>query len=94
MIDLALLGAYRRLYCIMRLQVRAFTSSAIRSAMQIVPVPVREDNYAYLLIDESSKQAAAVDPYDVGKVIAAAEKLGSNLEHIPLTPVLIFFSTP
>jgi len=47
--------------------------------MQIVPVPVREDNYAYLLIDESSKQAAAVDPYDVGKVVAAAEKLGVNI---------------
>jgi len=41
--------------------------------MKIIPVPVREDNYAYLLIDEASKTAAAVDPYDVTKVAAAAE---------------------
>ncbi|KIK63642.1 hypothetical protein GYMLUDRAFT_40709 [Collybiopsis luxurians FD-317 M1] len=47
--------------------------------MQIVPVPVRDDNYAYLLIDDSSKKAAAVDPYDVPKVVSAAEKLGVQL---------------
>ncbi|KAF9262109.1 Metallo-hydrolase/oxidoreductase [Marasmius fiardii PR-910] len=47
--------------------------------MQIVPVPVREDNYAYLLIDEPSKKAAAVDPFDVAKVVSAAEKLGVEL---------------
>lgn len=41
--------------------------------MKIIPVPVRDDNYAYLLIDEASKTAAAVDPYDVTKVAAAAE---------------------
>ncbi|KAI3607931.1 hydroxyacylglutathione hydrolase [Moniliophthora roreri] len=49
------------------------------SAMQIVPVPVRDDNYAYLLIDEPSKKAAAVDPYDVKKVVEAADKLGVKL---------------
>lgn len=47
--------------------------------MRIVPILVREDNYAYLLIDEASKQAAAVDPYDVSKVVVAAEKLGVQL---------------
>ncbi|KAJ3728752.1 Metallo-hydrolase/oxidoreductase [Lentinula raphanica] len=47
--------------------------------MKIVPVPVRQDNYAYLLIDEASKKAAAVDPYDVNKVIAAAENVGVQL---------------
>ncbi|GAW06257.1 Metallo-hydrolase oxidoreductase [Lentinula edodes] len=47
--------------------------------MQIVPVPVRQDNYAYLLIDEASKTAAAVDPYDVNKVVAAADNLGVQL---------------
>lgn len=58
---------------------RFFSNSAIRN-MRIVPILVREDNYAYLLIDEASKQAAAVDPYDVSKVVAAAEKLGKNWE--------------
>ena len=47
--------------------------------MRIVPVPVRQDNYAYLLIDEANNQAAAVDPYDVKKVQAAAEKEGVKL---------------
>jgi hydroxyacylglutathione hydrolase len=47
--------------------------------MKVVPVPVREDNYAYLLIDETSKMAAAIDPYNVPKVTAAAERLGVQL---------------
>ncbi|KAF5391918.1 hypothetical protein D9757_001769 [Collybiopsis confluens] len=58
---------------------RAFPSSTRRGIMQIVPVPVREDNYAYLLIDEKLKQAAAIDTYDVPKVVAAAEKLGVQI---------------
>ncbi|KAK0210359.1 beta-lactamase-like protein [Desarmillaria ectypa] len=47
--------------------------------MKIIPVPVRQDNYSYLLIDEPSKTAAAVDPYDVGKVVSAAETLGVKI---------------
>ncbi|TFK67909.1 Metallo-hydrolase/oxidoreductase [Pluteus cervinus] len=41
--------------------------------MEVVPVPVRSDNYAYLLIDQTSKSAAVVDPYDLDKVVAAAD---------------------
>ncbi|KAG6379127.1 metallo-beta-lactamase family protein [Boletus reticuloceps] len=44
--------------------------------MKVVPVPVRQDNYAYLIIDQPSNKAAAVDPYDVPKVQAAADRLG------------------
>ncbi|KAJ7090256.1 beta-lactamase-like protein [Mycena belliarum] len=47
--------------------------------MKIVPVPVRSDNYAYLLIDDATNVAAAVDPYDVDKVRAAADKLGVRI---------------
>ncbi|PCH38274.1 hydroxyacylglutathione hydrolase [Wolfiporia cocos MD-104 SS10] len=47
--------------------------------MRVLPVPVREDNYAYLLIDDVSNKAAAVDPYDVPKVAAAAEKAGVEI---------------
>ncbi|CCO28574.1 hypothetical protein BN14_02569 [Rhizoctonia solani AG-1 IB] len=47
--------------------------------MRVVPVPVRSDNYAYLLIDEATKKAAAVDPFDVPKVQAQAEKEGVEL---------------
>lgn len=44
--------------------------------MKIVPVPVRADNYAYLLIDSSTGQTAVIDPYDVSKVQAALEHEG------------------
>ncbi|KAG6817086.1 hypothetical protein H0H87_012854 [Tephrocybe sp. NHM501043] len=47
--------------------------------MRVIPVPVREDNYAYLLVDEPSNKAAAVDPYDVPKVTEVAEKLGVQI---------------
>ncbi|EAU88359.2 hydroxyacylglutathione hydrolase [Coprinopsis cinerea okayama7 len=47
--------------------------------MKIVPVPVREDNYAYLLIDEPSNKAAAVDIYDVPKVTEKAKELGVEI---------------
>ncbi|KAI1796005.1 hydroxyacylglutathione hydrolase [Ganoderma leucocontextum] len=47
--------------------------------MKVVPVPVRDDNYAYLLIDDKSNKAAAVDPYDVRKVKAAADNAGVEI---------------
>ncbi|KAF8905986.1 hydroxyacylglutathione hydrolase [Gymnopilus junonius] len=47
--------------------------------MKVVPVPVRQDNYAYLIIDERTLKAAAVDPYDVAKVSAAAEAHGVDI---------------
>ncbi|KAL0947374.1 hypothetical protein HGRIS_013490 [Hohenbuehelia grisea] len=62
----------------LRQLVRAFSTSHSRS-MKVVPVTVRQDNYAYLLIDEPSQKAAAVDPYDVSKVKAAADKLGVQI---------------
>ena len=40
--------------------------------MKVVPVPVRQDNYSYLLIDDATRHAAAVDPFDVPKLQAAA----------------------
>lgn len=50
-----------------------------RPTMRVVPVPVRQDNYAYLIIDQPSNKAAAVDPYDVPKVQAAADGLGVSI---------------
>ncbi|OSD01647.1 hydroxyacylglutathione hydrolase [Trametes coccinea BRFM310] len=57
---------------------RSFVSTPVRN-MKVVPVPVRDDNYAYLLIDDATNKAAAVDPYDVPKVKAAAEKEGVQI---------------
>jgi len=46
---------------------------------KVVPIPVRSDNYAYLVVDEKSKKAAAVDPYDVRKVVSSAQGLGVEI---------------
>jgi len=71
---------------LLRLQTfrRAFSSTP-KSTMRIIPVPVRSDNYAYLLIDDATSKAAAIDPYDVGKVEAAAKTAGVQLEAIITT---------
>ncbi|KIY43633.1 Metallo-hydrolase/oxidoreductase [Fistulina hepatica ATCC 64428] len=47
--------------------------------MQVLPVLVSTTNYAYLLIDEPSKKAAVVDPYDVAKVAAVAQSSGVEI---------------
>lgn len=47
--------------------------------MRVIPVPVRKDNYSYLLIDVTSAEAAAVDPFTPSKVKAAAEQLGVKI---------------
>lgn len=60
------------------LQIRRFSVSH-RTNMRVVPVPVRDDNYAYLLIDEPSNKAAAIDPYDIKKVADAAAGLGVQI---------------
>ena len=57
---------------------RSFSSS-LSTRMRVIPVPVRDDNYAYLLVDTATNKAAAVDPYDVPKVQAAAEKVGVQI---------------
>lgn len=54
-------------------------------AMKVVNVPVNSDNYAYLLIDENSKTAAAVDPAEPEKVINAANEQGVKITHILTT---------
>ena len=50
-----------------------------RCNMKIIPVPVREDNYAYILIDQPSNDAAIVDPFDVPKVTSVADSLGVSV---------------
>ena len=50
--------------------------------MRVVPVPVRSDNYAYLLIDDAANQTAVVDPYDIAKVEAALKREGVPAERV------------
>ncbi|CDU23213.1 related to GLO4-glyoxalase II (hydroxyacylglutathione hydrolase) [Sporisorium scitamineum] len=50
--------------------------------MKIHPVPVRDDNYAYILQSSVDGCAVFVDPYDVAAVSGAAEKLGIEREKV------------
>lgn len=51
--------------------------------MEIVTVPVLEDNYAYLL--HSGGDTAVIDPGDAGPVLSEAEKRGWNINHVLCT---------
>jgi hydroxyacylglutathione hydrolase len=44
--------------------------------VRVVPVPVLQDNYSYLIIDEDESLAAVVDVAEVEPVLAAARKEG------------------
>ena len=50
--------------------------------MKIVPVPCLEDNYAYLVIDESTGEAGVVDPSEADPVLAALQREGVELRAI------------
>ncbi|KAL6079383.1 hydroxyacylglutathione hydrolase [Balamuthia mandrillaris] len=53
--------------------------------MEVVPVPVLSDNYAYLLIDSKNKIAAAVDPAEHERVIEAAKREGVEIKAVLTT---------
>lgn len=53
--------------------------------MKIWPVPCLQDNYAYLLVDDSSGDAAVVDPVEPPRVIEAAEAHGANIKFVITT---------
>ncbi len=43
-------------------------SLPLRKKMNVVPIEALEDNYMYLIIDEATKEAAAIDPVEPTKV--------------------------
>ena len=51
--------------------------------MDVVPVPQLQDNYAYLLVDTATRQAAVVDCAEAGPVLRAVEQ-----HQVRLTTVL------
>lgn len=53
--------------------------------MRIVQVPVLSDNIAYLIIDEKTGVAAAVDPAEPEKVLEAAKKEGATIKLVLTT---------
>lgn len=59
--------------------------------MHIVPIQMRwgqGDNYAYVVIDETSKEAALIDPAEPSEVIPEVEKLMLDDERIKLTSII------
>ncbi|XVF24289.1 hypothetical protein REPUB_Repub13aG0114700 [Reevesia pubescens] len=53
--------------------------------MKIFEIPCLEDNYSYLIIDESTKEAAVVDPVEAEKVVEAANQQGAVLKLVLTT---------
>jgi hydroxyacylglutathione hydrolase len=53
--------------------------------VRVVPVPQLSDNYAYLLIDPATSEAAVVDCAEAVPVLAAAEQAGARLTTVLAT---------
>nr|XP_029118189.1 hydroxyacylglutathione hydrolase cytoplasmic isoform X2 [Elaeis guineensis] len=53
--------------------------------MKIYHIPCLEDNYAYLIVDESTMEAAAVDPVEPKKIIESAKEIGAELKLVLTT---------
>ncbi|XP_076460303.1 hydroxyacylglutathione hydrolase, mitochondrial-like isoform X1 [Babylonia areolata] len=80
---IAVIGALSRL-----LQVNHCHSSQSLTRhidMRVKLLPALEDNYMYLLIDEETKECAAVDPVEPEKVVKAVEEEGVKLTSVLTT---------
>uniref|UniRef100_A0A5S6R0H0 hydroxyacylglutathione hydrolase n=1 Tax=Trichuris muris TaxID=70415 RepID=A0A5S6R0H0_TRIMR len=63
----------------------ATSAFALRKMLSVFPVPALGDNYMYLLVDETTKEAAAIDPVDSEKMMQEVKKRGVNLTTILTT---------
>ena len=50
--------------------------------MNIITIPVLSDNYAYLIIDETTNEAGVVDPSEAGPVAEAVKREGVHFTTI------------
>ncbi|KAG0034606.1 hypothetical protein BGZ81_003919 [Podila clonocystis] len=53
--------------------------------MRIIPVPVLEDNYAYIIFDEKTSECAVVDPVEPQKLLHIIQHLGAKLTSVLCT---------
>ncbi|KAL2897999.1 Hydroxyacylglutathione hydrolase cytoplasmic [Bienertia sinuspersici] len=53
--------------------------------MKIFHIPCLQDNYSYLIIDESTKLAAVVDPVEPEKVLEVARQNGADVKFVLTT---------
>lgn len=61
------------------------TKSCHRRMFTVYTIPIRRDNYSYLISDPETRDAAAVDPEDADKVMQCISKNGLNLKFILTT---------
>src|SRR5258706_4653675 len=64
---------------------RTIFTSPRRFTMRIIPVPCRSDNYAYIVIDQSSNKAAGVGPHHLPQGIEASSEAGGGIVWILTT---------
>ncbi|GAB2287944.1 Hydroxyacylglutathione hydrolase cytoplasmic [Dionaea muscipula] len=66
---------------------RTITSARAQSTktMKILHVPCLQDNYAYLIINERTREAAAVDPVEPEKMIEIAKENDAHLKMVLTT---------
>ena len=50
--------------------------------MRVEIIPCLQDNYSYLIIDESNKTASVIDPSEAKPIINFIEKENINLKYI------------
>jgi hydroxyacylglutathione hydrolase len=47
--------------------------------MRVIPIPMHDDNYSYLVIDDASGACAVVDPAEHQKALDAAAAAGVEI---------------
>ncbi|CAJ0875862.1 11148_t:CDS:2 [Entrophospora sp. SA101] len=65
--------------------------------MKIIPIPVLDDNYSYLVIDEKTNEGAIVDPVEPSKILLVIEDnkdhSGGNKEMVKLVKGLTVYGS-
>lgn len=55
--------------------------SNVTAAADVHIIPMRQDNYAYIIVDRATKIAACVDPYTPDKILKKIEELNADLRY-------------
>lgn len=64
---------------------KSIGSSGVNYKMKVVPVRALQDNYMYIVIDETTRKAAAVDPVNASAISCLVSELGVDLKAVLTT---------